>query len=302
MITIESYKNIIIVSINKDKIDNFWELLENAKNKSFSSNNGKILQFIYNDISKVIIRDNNIIIFINSINFNTIRNIFKDYLNSKRIFPLDISLEQLGFIIEPEEVKDIVFECGEFDEELFSEACVQQLPYKENFRCPFKYQGQYYDPEIELCYNRFRYYQPETGRYISEDPIKLLGGFNVFAYVSDTNAWVDLLGLNENSYSKDKRYTPDQQALVDLINEQLMINQPMTKKNKKRLTNEQADMALELAQEVNTNVPMPYKVLDHRFSNSNNEGHYKDEGSNGHIHIGRAGKGHISVNNRLDDD
>ncbi|WP_369011044.1 RHS repeat domain-containing protein, partial [uncultured Capnocytophaga sp.] len=25
---------------------------------------------------------------------------------------------------------------------------------KENFRCPFKYQGQYYDPEIELCYNR----------------------------------------------------------------------------------------------------------------------------------------------------
>ena len=197
MITIESYKNIIIVSINKDKIDNFWELLENAKNKSFSSNNGKILQFIYNDISKVIIRDNNIIIFINSINFNTIRNIFKDYLNSKRIFPLDISLEQLGFIIEPEEVKDIVFECGEFGEELFSEACVQQLPYKENFRYPFKYQGQYYDPEIELCYNRFRYYYSETGRYISEDPIGFLSGEpNFFAYVGDTNAWLDLLGLN----------------------------------------------------------------------------------------------------------
>ena len=70
-----------------------------------------------------------------------------------------------------------------------------RLAPKENFRCPFKYQGQYYDPEIELCYNRFRYYHPETGRYISEDPIKLLGGFNVFAYVSDTNAWVDLLGL-----------------------------------------------------------------------------------------------------------
>ena len=68
---------------------------------------------------------------------------------------------------------------------------------KENFRCPFKYQGQYYDNEVELCYNRFRYYHPETGRYISEDPIKLLGGFNVFAYVSDTNAWVDLLGLDK---------------------------------------------------------------------------------------------------------
>ena len=67
---------------------------------------------------------------------------------------------------------------------------------KENFRCPFKFQGQYYDSEVELCFNRFRYYHPETGRYISEDPIKLLGGFNVFAYVSDTNAWVDVLGLN----------------------------------------------------------------------------------------------------------
>ena len=67
---------------------------------------------------------------------------------------------------------------------------------KENFRCPFKYQGQYYDPEIELCYNRFRYYHPETGRYISEDPIRFLSGEpNFFAYVSDTNAWVDLLGL-----------------------------------------------------------------------------------------------------------
>ena len=70
-----------------------------------------------------------------------------------------------------------------------------RLAPKENFRCPFKYQGQYYDSEVELCYNRFRYYHPETGRYISEDPIKLLGGFNVFAYVGDTNAWVDLLGL-----------------------------------------------------------------------------------------------------------
>ena len=73
---------------------------------------------------------------------------------------------------------------------------------KENFRCPFKYQGQYYDSEVELCYNRFRYYHPETGRYISEDPIKLLGGFNVFAYVSDTNAWVDLLGLEGSTNAK----------------------------------------------------------------------------------------------------
>ena len=63
-----------------------------------------------------------------------------------------------------------------------------------------------------MCYNRFRYYHPETGRYISEDPIKLLGGFNVFAYVSDTNAWVDLLGLSKKAKNKLK---PNNDAIGD---------------------------------------------------------------------------------------
>ena len=80
---------------------------------------------------------------------------------------------------------------------------------KENFRCPFKYQGQYYDPEIELCYNRFRYYHSETGRYISQDPIGFLSGEpNFFAYVSDTNAWVDVLGLNgSKAYANARKMT-----------------------------------------------------------------------------------------------
>ena len=55
---------------------------------------------------------------------------------------------------------------------------------------------QYYDSEVELCYNRFRYYHPETARYISEDPIAFLSGEpNFFAYVSDTNIKLDELGL-----------------------------------------------------------------------------------------------------------
>ena len=62
--------------------------------------------------------------------------------------------------------------------------------------CPFLYQGQSYDAEIELAYNRFRYYDVEDGRYISQDPIGLhsreLGFYN---YVEDTNKWVDRLGL-----------------------------------------------------------------------------------------------------------
>lgn len=40
---------------------------------------------------------------------------------------------------------------------------------------PFLFQGQYYDYETELAYNRFRYYSPNMGCYISQDPIGLVG-------------------------------------------------------------------------------------------------------------------------------
>lgn len=61
---------------------------------------------------------------------------------------------------------------------------------------PFLFQGQYYDRETGLAYNRFRYYDPSTGAYISQDPIGLAGGIlNLYGYVTDTNSWTDVLGL-----------------------------------------------------------------------------------------------------------
>ena len=61
---------------------------------------------------------------------------------------------------------------------------------------PFLYQGQYYDFETNLAYNRYRYYSPETGAYISQDPIGLAGGNpTLYGYVKDSNWWVDVFGL-----------------------------------------------------------------------------------------------------------
>jgi rhs family protein len=54
---------------------------------------------------------------------------------------------------------------------------------------PFLYQGQYLDTETELVYNRYRYYDPSTGNYISQDPIGLAGNNpTLYAYVHDPNS------------------------------------------------------------------------------------------------------------------
>ena len=62
--------------------------------------------------------------------------------------------------------------------------------------CPFRYQGQYEDTETGLYYNRFRYYDPAVGTYISQDPVGLLGGTALYAYVADPHKQVDIFGLS----------------------------------------------------------------------------------------------------------
>ena len=62
---------------------------------------------------------------------------------------------------------------------------------------PFRYQGQYEDSETGLYYNRFRYYSPEMGMYISSDPIGLAGNNpTLYGYVGDVNTWLDVWGFN----------------------------------------------------------------------------------------------------------
>ena len=60
---------------------------------------------------------------------------------------------------------------------------------------PLRFQGQYFDAETGLHYNRHRYYQPETGRFITPDPIGLAGGLNNYQYAPNPIGWVDPLGL-----------------------------------------------------------------------------------------------------------
>ncbi|KYF59240.1 hypothetical protein BE08_21830 [Sorangium cellulosum] len=61
--------------------------------------------------------------------------------------------------------------------------------------CPWRWPGQYEDEETGLHYNRFRYYDPVAGQYISRDPVGLLGGLNLFAYPANPMRLSDPLGL-----------------------------------------------------------------------------------------------------------
>ena len=58
-----------------------------------------------------------------------------------------------------------------------------------------RFQGQYYDHETGLHYNRFRYYDPDVGRFIHQDPLGLKGGDNLYSYTPNPNNWIDPLGL-----------------------------------------------------------------------------------------------------------
>jgi RHS repeat-associated protein len=60
---------------------------------------------------------------------------------------------------------------------------------------PFRFQGQQFDEETGLHYNRFRYYDPVIGRFVSQDPIGLMGGFNTSSYAPNPFDWLNPLGL-----------------------------------------------------------------------------------------------------------
>ena len=83
--------------------------------------------------------------------------------------------------------------------EAFGKATPDENPDGDGTSVTFniRFPGQYYDAETGLHYNRFRYYDPGIGRYISADPIGQAGGVNVFTYgLDDPINNFDPTGLN----------------------------------------------------------------------------------------------------------
>ncbi len=72
---------------------------------------------------------------------------------------------------------------------------------------PLRFAGQYQDDETGLSYNRFRYYDPSLGRYLSPDPIGLKGGYDLFGYAENQpTSVVDPEGLFPDAVVTHPRY------------------------------------------------------------------------------------------------
>jgi len=62
---------------------------------------------------------------------------------------------------------------------------------------PIRFSSKYCDTETNLYYFGYRYYNPDTGRWINRDPLGEQGGLNLYGYVKNTpSSGIDPLGLN----------------------------------------------------------------------------------------------------------
>jgi len=77
-----------------------------------------------------------------------------------------------------------------------TEGFTRQLQNQTLSHQPLRYAGQYADSETGLHYNLFRYYDPQVGRFIVQDPIGLNGGWNLYQYAPNPLVWIDPTGLS----------------------------------------------------------------------------------------------------------
>ena len=91
---------------------------------------------------------------------------------------------------------------------------------------PFRLQNQYADRETGLHYNFFRYYEPDAGRFVNQDPIGLFGGENLYSFALNTQVWIDPLGLSKNAIQVSMN-----KALPDVESRGVHVNVKQGKKS-----------------------------------------------------------------------
>ena len=109
-----------------------------------------------------------------------------------------------------------------------------------NAHQPFRLQNQYFDEETGLHYNFFRYYEPDMGHFINQDPIGLFGGDNLYLFGNQVLDFIDPLGLKIYGHRKTEHLgknldrNPRRKARVkgsvSKIKKMVMLAKPYIKK------------------------------------------------------------------------
>jgi RHS repeat-associated protein len=94
---------------------------------------------------------------------------------SRTLLPVSDGLGSVTVVIDQATGAQVArFEFGPFGEPLGESG--------ETWVCPFRWQTKWYDAESQQYYFGYRYYDPRLGRWLSRDPIREAGGFNLYAY------------------------------------------------------------------------------------------------------------------------
>jgi RHS repeat-associated protein len=87
---------------------------------------------------------------------------------------------------------------------------------KSDVSSPFRLLGHYWDEETGLAVALRRYFDPDTARWLSADPLGIVGGTNLFAFCGSPAMDVDPLGLDftGTKYDSNGNLTPEYYAYL----------------------------------------------------------------------------------------
>jgi len=83
---------------------------------------------------------------------------------------------------------------------------------RDAIRSPFRLLGHYWDEELELACTRFRYWDPEAGRWCSPDPLGITGSLNLSGFNAAPTTHVDPLGLTKKKTGDNSKILAERLA------------------------------------------------------------------------------------------
>jgi RHS repeat-associated protein len=111
----------------------------------------------------------------------------------RTLTPLDDGLGNIIALVDQNGKRVATYEYGPFGEWIGG--------YGEMSACPFRWQTKWFDAESDHYYFGYRYYCPQYGRWLSRDPLRESGGFNLYAYCgNDPVNRYDPLGLSDSLF------------------------------------------------------------------------------------------------------